>query len=220
MLALTACGEETQGSTGPDGSVDEQDAQEEASGEQFMLRGIVAKGEPLSDATVDVVCPEGVTGQATADADGAYEVSLAGQAVSCALRVTSGTDVFYSFSLAGDSTAHISPLTDMTFQRMIQLSDLEVDSWFAAPSDWSLVESSFGDAIGKLQSDLASAGYTLPPEFNPHSAPTFVAMPGDPLDDLLEQIALAISLDPDTADYAAFLALFLANQPLPSPPMG
>ncbi len=182
------------------------------------LTGVAATGAPIGGAQVEAVCENGaVATTATTAADGSYELAVDAGAAPCALRVTSGTTVFYSFTTTTTGTANITPLTDLVMGRAFQAISAVDAVWFAAPSDWSNLAQQVEAALQALKTALEAAGFELPPNFQPFTA-AFDAQSGDPYDDLLVSIATSIGLDDGVADYAALRLLFTASQPLPTAP--
>lgn len=134
--------------------------------------------------------------------------------------MTHGELVLYSFTPFGEGRVNITPLTDLMTRLALDASGASAQPgpWFENPVDWALVAEQWQMALLRLGEALETAGFVLPtPNFDPLAA-EFTAAPGDPYDDLLEAIAAAIEENPDVEDYEAFARLFVAGEPLPSPP--
>lgn len=90
----------------------------------ITIAGVAAKGAALPGAAISAKCATG-SGTATADASGAYSLTIASGALPCALRAqaTEGTTTTTFHSLlagsgtTGSFTAHITPLTELVVAR-------------------------------------------------------------------------------------------------------
>jgi hypothetical protein len=82
----------------------------------ITLTGVVAKGAALAGAAVEAKCATG-TGTATTSSNGSYSITITSGALPCVLEaVASNADggmVLHSVAAPGETTANITPLTEL-----------------------------------------------------------------------------------------------------------
>ncbi len=156
MLAaglLAACG------GGGGGSGDDS-----GGGGDLALSGVVAKGAALANAEVQAVCASG-EGQATADANGSYTLTVTGGELPCVLAATGvGEDaglVLHSVATGTGAvaTSNITPVTELL---VAQLTGQDPAAFMAAANTGTLNSTVTADNIGAAKTEviatLAAAG--------------------------------------------------------------
>ena len=90
----------------------------------ITFSGTAATGAAIVGGHVDIKCAAGSAGNAgtTTLADGSYTVTIAGAALPCVMRVTTGSAELYSLAEAGNGTAvraNITPFSHMVAAKTV-----------------------------------------------------------------------------------------------------
>ena len=163
------------------------------------LGGTAAVGTPIVSGTVKVVCAGGnPVGATTTNSLGAWQVTLAGQGLPCAVQVSGGSingvanSVPYHSIAVALGTVNITPLTDLIVANLAGAST--PSSWFAALSTVSAPLAALGQpqvdaALAKMRAALTA----LPPlaTVNPITT-SFTPAPGNVSDDMLAALQSAM----------------------------
>jgi hypothetical protein len=183
--ALVACGSDDDG------------------GGSTTLGGVAAVGSPIVGGSVDVRCASGSPLSATTGDGGAWQVTISGQTLPCAVQVQGGTAGGSANTEAWHSIAfdfgnvNVTPLTELVLARSLAGNP---QAWFAAPSFAGLnaaaVETALSQVVAALGVSSALDGA------NPLTA-RFQAVSGNAIDDVLE--ALSSALQTLGTDFAALL---------------
>lgn len=184
---------------------------------RITVSGTAAAGAPLADARVLAHCRAGVGASARTDGAGRWSATLPERALPCALRVVSaGGDLhLYGIALPGGEpvTANVSLLTTLV---VAGAAGVPGDAWFDALDDAALagLAQQAAPGVERLRGALSARGYTPPADFDPLRMP-FNAARGDAHDELLEQVAVALS---DTGlDLAGLLGAYAVQGALAIP---
>jgi hypothetical protein len=179
------------------------------------LGGVAAAdGAPIEGATVNVVCAAGASLSALTGSGGAWQVTLAGLALPCAVEVSGGTinsapntTSYYSIATAA-GTMNISPLTSLI---VANLAGEDPGAWFAALTPATLggitaqqVTTAFNNVVAAL------SGLTQLGNNNPITTP-FVPTPGNVSADMLAALSQAISNT--NFSYASLLSAMASASP-------
>ncbi len=159
-----------------------------------VLGGVAAVGAPIVGGTVQVTCAAGTALSTTSSATGAWQVTIEGQTLPCAIRISGGTvnalaqaASYHSVAL-GLGVANITPLTDLV---TANLAGAAPDAWFSGLSGASLraiTQNQIDTALSNVSTALGLAGALN--GANPITT-AFQAANGDVLDDILEALAAA-----------------------------
>lgn len=157
-----------------------------------VLTGTAAVGVPIVNGDVNVVCAGGnaITPTKTLST-GLWQVTLSGQTLPCAVRVSGGTvnaaantTAYHSIAMTL-GTVNITPLTDLV---VANLAGKDPANWFAAPNLAAIQGVDVDAALGRIKTawGLSTALGTK----NPLTT-AFTATNTDPLDNVLEALATA-----------------------------
>lgn len=163
------------------------------------LGGTAATGAPIVGGNVNVKCAGGGALSGVTDSNGAWQVTLSGQTLPCAVEVSGGNlpggQTYHSVALQS-GTLNITPLTDLI---VANLAGQTPGAWFgglnANTISSTITSSAVNTALGNLRTAL---GLPALDDLNPLTA-TFTAAPGNRLDNVLEAMQSVF------ADYGALL---------------
>ena len=168
------------------------------------LGGTAATGAPIVNGTVNVSCAGGGALTAVTGNDGAWQVTLSGQTLPCAVEVSGGNlpsgQAYHSIAVTS-GTVNISPLTDLI---VASLSGQAPSAWFAGQTATTLGQinaSAVTAAVSKVRTALGLDGALN--GLDPMTLP-FAAKAGNAIDDALTAIKTASTST--GKDYAALLA--------------
>lgn len=190
-----------------------------------QLQGVVAVGDPVVGATVQVICSTPIAiSPITSGSTGVWSTVVPRAALPCGASASGGTiagvsntQTLHSLVLSA-GTVNITPLTDLL---VAKATGLTPDAWFASltPALLATAAQAAADASAAIIQALQTAGYSLPSGFSPLEM-AFSAQAGDPYDDLLEAFKTAIANA--NSSYSAVLAQWTTTgtpSPLPSAPV-
>ena len=176
-----------------------------------MLTGVAAAGNPIVGGSVQVICAGGqALTPTTSGAAGAWQVTLVGQTVPCAVRVSNGTvggvvnTTAYTSVVTATGTANITPLTDLLVANLVGSGN--PGGWFvglssnAAPLT-AITPVQVNAALARLATALS--GLTPLATTNPVTT-SFAPVAGNISDDMLT--ALARGQVTSGVSYAALLS--------------
>ncbi|MDD5333442.1 MAG: IPT/TIG domain-containing protein [Rhodoferax sp.] len=183
LLALTACG-------GGSSVVDPVNG---------TLAGTAAVGNPIAGGTVKVVCAGGsaLPGTTTSGV-GAWQVTLAGQGLPCAVQVSGGsvngvanTTAYHSIALAL-GTVNVTSLTDLLLANLV--GSATPATWFSGLTTNPTALTSIGQAqVDSALAKLRGAMTGLPPLASVNPITTrFTPAPGNVSDDMLAALQAAM----------------------------
>lgn len=206
VAGLAACG-----GSGPGSSASES----------AQLQGVVAVGNPVVGATIQLTCSTPTTlPLITSSSTGAWGSVVPLAALPCGVSASGGTvggvpntQTLHSIALAA-GTVNITPLTDI----LVALAAGQApDAWFATlnPAQIAAASQAAADASATIAQALQTAGYAVPSGFSPLGM-VFSAQTGDPYDDLLEAFRTAIVNASTT--YSAVLAQWATTGTPPALP--
>lgn len=172
------------------------------------LSGVAAVGVPIVGGHVNVACAGGSALSATTDSSGAWQVTISGQTLPCALEVSGGTvggsangTPYHSIALSFD-TVNITPLTDLV---VANLAGKAPAVWFAGINAAALNSTNSAAVSAALQKVIAALGLGASLNGADPLTARFSATSGNAIDDILEALAKArVSAG---LDYSALLAL-------------
>jgi len=195
MLAACGGGDDTYTSATPD-----------------TLSGVAAVGVPIVGGQVSVACAGGSALSATTGSDGAWQVTISGQTLPCALEVNGGTvsgsansTSYHSIALSFD-TVNITPLTDLVVANLVGKAPA---LWFAGINAAALNGANSAAVKAALNKVNTALGLSATLNGTDPLTTRFSAINGNLIDDILEAIAKARV----TAglEYPALLALASAS---------
>jgi ABC-type amino acid transport substrate-binding protein len=162
------------------------------------LGGTAATGAPIVGGTVNVKCAGGGTLSDVTDSAGIWQVTLSGQTLPCAIEVSGGNlaggQTYYSVALQ-PGTVNVTPLTDLI---VANLAGQAPSVWFGGLNANAFQQLTSGAVNAALVNLRTALGLAALDDIDPLTA-SFVAVPGDPLDNVLEAMQIAF------ADYAALV---------------
>ena len=158
------------------------------------LGGTAAVGAPIVGGTVDVTCAAGPALSTTTSSSGAWQVTISGQTLPCAIRISGGTvnavaqaTSFHSLAMAF-GIANITPLTDLI---TANLAGAAPGTWFSGLSGSTLraiTQNQIDTALANVRTAL---GLTAALNGADPITTAFSAVNGNLLDDILEALAAA-----------------------------
>lgn len=166
------------------------------------VSGVAATGAAISGGSVALRCGHGFSTGTTSASNGAWTVSVPGDDLPCAVKLSGGivngvanAATFYAFALAGSgaaTTANLTPISDLVIADAVGAA---LDSWFNSATDAQLrqVANGIAGAISTIRTALIVAGYTLPENFNPLSTALTAGSAADLYDQLLEAYKQALA---------------------------
>lgn len=178
-----------------------------------ILSGVAAVGYPIVGGTVSVVCAAGSAPSTTTNSTGAWQVSVAGLTLPCAVQVSGGTinsvanTIKYHSLAVSLGTVNITPLTDLIVANFAQRSDPDV--WFSRLTPnmvAGITPASVNAALGNLRAALVAL--TPLNTIDPITT-AFTPTAGNPVDDML--VALKTAMTSTTVTHA----ILLNNMSLP-----
>jgi len=160
------------------------------------LSGTAAVGLPIVGGDINITCAGGspINQTKLTSATGSWTVTLSGQTLPCAVRVSGGNigsstgaanNTNYHSIAMTPGTVNITPLTDLV---VANLAGKDPATWFSAPALSALKTADIDTALNKIKSSwgLSTALGTR----NPITT-AFTAQSTDPLDNVLEALAKA-----------------------------
>jgi hypothetical protein len=175
------------------------------------LSGTAAVGLPIVGGTIAVNCATGSPLSATTSSTGGWTVTINGQTLPCATRVTGGTvsgvantTPYHSIAVSF-GTVNITPLTDLV---VAQLSGADPAVWFGSPVFTGVNAAALNTALSTVSTNLGLAS-TLG-ETNPLTT-SFAPQNGVLLDDVLEALKTTLADASVNKSYAELLAAAAAG---------
>ncbi|MBI5660278.1 MAG: FG-GAP repeat protein [Nitrosomonadales bacterium] len=183
------------------------------------LGGTAAVGSPIAGGTINVSCAAGNALTTTTGSMGDWQVSLSGQTLPCAVKVSGGTingeantTPYHSIATAL-GTVNITPLTDLVVANMA--GEATPGTWFSGlnPAKFAAITQPNVDAaLNRVRIALA---FTPLNTINPITT-AFTPIPGDSSDNMLA--ALKEAETNNSITHATLLAS--ASIPAFTPPLG
>ncbi len=176
------------------------------------LSGVAAVGVPIVGGQVNVACAGGSALSTTTNSGGAWQVTISGQTLPCALEVSGGTvsgsansTPYHSIALSFD-TVNITPLTDLVVANLVGKAPA---LWFSGINAAAL--NGANSAAIKAALNKVNTALGLSATLNGANPLTtrFSPVNGNLIDDILEAIAKARAAA--GLDYPALLALAAGN---------
>lgn len=161
------------------------------------LGGVAAVGAPIAGGTITVKCAAGsALPTTTTSATGAWQVTITGQTLPCAVQVSGGTinavlnTVDYHSFATSAGTLNISPITDLV---VANLGNAAVPStWFSGLNGAALnalTVTKVNAALAQVRTGLALAPLN---DINPLTV-TFNPVSGNGMDDILTALQAALA---------------------------
>lgn len=164
------------------------------------LNGVAAVGTPIANGTINVSCAAGSTlAPTTTSSTGAWQVTLSGQTLPCAVEVSGGTingstniQTYHSIAIA-PGTVNVTPLTDLMVANLAGTAT--PSTWFAGLSTTpisltAITQTQVDATLTKLRTALSAL--TPLSTINPITT-AFTPTTGNASDDMLSVLALAMS---------------------------
>ncbi|MDZ7855831.1 hypothetical protein [Sphaerotilus sp.] len=172
-----------------------------AAGNEAKGNGVVAVGDPVANAMLQITCAGGTPFSVAADANGAFTFPAEKQVLPCAVRASGGTvagvantqtlhSVFYTFG-----RVNVTPLTDLLVARLAAEDPVAyVDSFTSGNRSGKISADTAAAASSELQQYLAALGVdtTSLTSFNLITG-SFTPATGDAHDAVLESLAARLS---------------------------
>lgn len=161
------------------------------------LGGVAAVGYPIVNATVQVKCAGGNALTDTTSSVGAWQVTISGQTLPCAVEVSGGTingaanTTPYHSIATSFGTMNVTPLTDLMVANLAGTAT--PGTWFSGlvtASFASITPTSVNTALTKLRAALS--GLTPLTTINPITT-VFTAISGNITDDMLAALKTTIA---------------------------
>lgn len=133
------------------------------------LSGTAAIGTALASATVTAHCSSGTTSTVT-NANGSYSLLLSGLTLPCILQATSdGTNYYYSAAYTGQTTANITPLTQVILANALGATTDPATAFASAISAVAnkLTSANIATATANITAALVQMGVPIPNGTNP-----------------------------------------------------
>jgi len=180
------------------------------------LSGVAAVGSPIASGSINVVCSAGNALTTTTSNTGAWEVTLSGQTLPCAVQVSGGTingatnTTPYHSVATTVGTVNVTPLTDLMVANLAGAAT--PGAWFSglntSPATLNAITQTNVDAaLSRLRSALS--GLAPLNTFDPIGT-VFTAVGGNIGDDMLEALRTAMT------DAALSYSALLSNAATPS----
>jgi hypothetical protein len=176
------------------------------------LGGVAAVGYPIVGGAVQVKCAAGAALTTTTSSTGAWQVTLNGQTLPCAVEVSGGTKnnianttSYHSIAISA-GIVNVTPFTDLM---VANLTAQNPSTWFTGLTPallTALTQSNVNTALANLRTALS--GLTALATINPITT-SFSAVPGNTMDDLLAALQLAMSNT--SSSYASLLSAASSN---------
>jgi len=165
------------------------------------LGGVAAVGTPIVGGNISVVCAAGSPLSMTTSTDGAWQVTLSGQTLPCAVEVSNGTingvanTTSYNSIAISAGTVNVTPLTDLLVANLVGTAT--PSTWFVGLSSnpaplASITQTQVNTALTNLSSALLS-GLTQLSANNPITT-TFTPTSGNVSDDMLTALLTAMRI--------------------------
>lgn len=128
------------------------------------LSGVAAVGAPIVGGTIDVVCAGGSNLATTTSSAGAWQVTMSGQTLPCAVRVSGGTingaanSTPYHSAALSFGTLNVTPLTDLVMANMLGSTPTTWFSGLSSTARPSITQASLDAARTQVLSTLGIAG--------------------------------------------------------------
>lgn len=164
------------------------------------LGGVAAVGTPIVGGNISVICAAGSPISTTTDTSGAWQVTLSGQTLPCAVEVSGGTinggtnTTNYNSIAISAGTVNVTPLTDLLVANLVGTAT--PSTWFAGLSSnpaplASITQTQVNTALTNLSTTLLS-GLTQLSANNPITT-TFTPTSGNVSDDMLTALLTAMT---------------------------
>lgn len=163
------------------------------------LSGVAAVGHPIVNGSIRAICAAGSQLSTTTDSTGAWQVTLSGQTLPCAVQVsggtingTSNTTPYHSIATA-PGTVNVTPLTDLMVANLSGTATPSAlfNGLTTAPAPLTFITQSDIDAtLAKLR--IALNGLIPLNTINPITTP-FTPAAGNTSDDMLTALKTAMS---------------------------
>lgn len=182
----------------------------------LAISGTAATGAAIAGGTVEAKCASG-SGSATTLADGSYGLSIAGGALPCVLRVTSGGTVLHSIVASGGTAAvaNITPLTELLAANVAGGAPAALFAGFDAAAQARVTSAAIAEAIAAARSALkGTIDLTGVDPIGGALVAANAGTAGNALDGLLDQLARALAASQATlADLSAAVAAGTSSSP-------
>lgn len=163
------------------------------------LSGVAAVGTPIVNGTINVICAAGSDFTTTTGSTGAWQATLSGQTLPCAVEVSGGTingaakTTSYSSIAIAPGTVNVTPLTDLMVANLVGTATPSI--WFAGLSTnpaplAAITQTQVNTALTRLGALLN--GLTPLSTTNPITT-TFTPTSGNVSDDMLTALATAMT---------------------------
>ena len=175
--------------------------------EPNTLSGVAATGYPIANGTIQVMCAGGGPLNTTTSSTGAWQVTISGQTLPCAVEVSGGTinsvpnTIPYHSIATSFGAVNVTPLTDLMLANLAGTATPNI--WFAGLNSAALVPITSTTVSTALNNQCAAlSGLTLLCTVNPIT--TVFTPTGDNVMDYL-LIALQMAMINSGVTYSALL---------------
>lgn len=199
-MGMAGCGGGSGGGGNPSGSI---------------LNGVAALGTPIVNGNINVICAAGSplsTTTSNTGTGGAWQVTLSGQNLPCAVEVSNGTingvtnTIPYHSIAITQGTVNVTPLTDLMVANIVGMAN--PSTWFAGLKTTpaaltAITQTQVNTALADLSAALS--GLTPLSANNPITT-TFTPTSGNVSDDMLTALELVITNNASSVTYTSLLS--------------
>jgi len=174
----------------------------------ITLSGIAATGHPIVNGTIQIICAGGSTLNTTTNSTGAWQVTISGQTLPCAVEISGGTIngvpnfIPYHSIATRFGNVNITPLTDLMLANLARTTTPNV--WFAGLVPTSLTPITSNAVTTALSNQCAAlSGLSLLCATNPVTT-VFTPTNDNIMDYML--LALKVAMINSGTTYASLLS--------------
>jgi len=188
------------------------------------LSGSAAVGTPIVNGTISVICAAGSTFSTTSSSTGAWQFTLSGQTLPCAVQLSGGTIgvggannlTSYTSIATATGTVNVTPLTDLLVANLMGMAS--PSAWFAGLTSPSAALAAITQTqVNTALTHLSAALPALAPLSTTNPITTsFTPTSGNVSDNMLAALATAIASNSAGVTYASLLTN--ASAPTFTPP--
>lgn len=176
-----------------------------------ILSGFGAVGTPIVNGTINVICAAGSEFSSITNSTGAWQFTLTGQTLPCAVQLSGGTinsvanTATYTSIATVVGTVNVTPLTDLLVANLV--GSATPRTWFAGLSSPSATLASITQIkVNTALANLSGAVPALTPLGTTSPITTaFTPLAGNISDDMLTALKTAITFNAAGVTYASLL---------------
>lgn len=175
------------------------------------VSGTAAVGSPIANGTVSIKCASGATSTTTTGTTGTWSATFKDTDYPCVAQVSGGTanggnnaQTLHTFVLTGNSTANITPITDLVVGALFDKKPSDIFSAPKAAELQAINATNTAAAVTEVKAILATlpGKPALPDGVDPITT-TFTPAAGNKMDDMLETYGTSLKAAGVTQEQAA-----------------